>query len=232
MLCRVRWRWSHLAHPYQPWHPGPASIGTPGKRHQATGSANPIVAGCKVPATSSSTLQLAGDVKLAEQRAFAMVAAQSASALRLDDTQVRSIARQRQPCTTPLNDMPFRRQHLVTRALNASMNSPISTANAAARRRARAHPAKAKSCTAVDAASCMAGCPRAPKLKRARLPAAAMGRRVGAPGRTDKLNKKALFKTQPHENQTKPDISKIKQLGECCARLLVAGGSLRDVNQV
>ncbi|MDH1381030.1 hypothetical protein N5J07_16535 [Comamonas aquatica] len=27
-----------------------------------------------------------------------------------------------------------------------------------------------------------------------------------APGRTDKLNAKALLKTQPHENQTKLDI--------------------------
>lgn len=33
-----------------------------------------------------------------------------------------------------------------------------------------------------------------------------MGRKVDAPGRTDKLNAKALLKTQPHENQTKLDI--------------------------
>lgn len=226
MLCRVRWRWSHLAHPCQPWHPGPASTGIPGKHRQGTGSTNPIVAGRKVPATDSSTHQLPGGAWLAELRAFEMVAAQSAGSLRWDGAQVRSIARQRYPCTTPLNDMPYRRQHLAARALITNLRPSISTATAAARRRARAHPAKAKSCTAVGAASCMAGCPRAPKLKRARLPAAAMGRRVGAPRRTDKLNKKALFKTQPHENQTKPDISKIKQLGECCARLLVTAGSL------
>lgn len=40
-----------------------------------------------------------------------------------------------------------------------------------------------------------------------------MERKVGAPARTDKLNAKALLKTQPHENQTKPDISKVQQLG-------------------
>ncbi|WP_244983023.1 hypothetical protein [Comamonas aquatica] len=33
-----------------------------------------------------------------------------------------------------------------------------------------------------------------------------MGRKAGGPGRTDKLNAKARLKTQPHENQTKPDI--------------------------
>ena len=208
MLCRVRWRWSHLAHPCQPWHPGPASTGIPGKHLQGTGSTNPIVAGRKVPATDSSTHQLAGGDSAAELRAFAMVAAPCAGSLRLNDTQVRSIARQRHLCTTPPNNMPYRRQHLAIRALITNLSPSISTATAAARGRARAHPAKAKSCTAVDAASCMAGCPRAPKPKRARLPAAVMGRKVVAPGRTDKLNGKALLKTQPHENQTKLDIFK------------------------
>jgi hypothetical protein len=33
-----------------------------------------------------------------------------------------------------------------------------------------------------------------------------MERKAVAPGRTDKLNAKALLKTQPHENQTKLDI--------------------------
>lgn len=36
---------------------------------------------------------------------------------------------------------------------------------------------------------------------------------MGAPGRTDKLNAKARLKTQPHENQTKLDISKVQKLG-------------------
>jgi len=208
MLCRVRWRWSHLAHPYQPWHPGPASIGTPGKHPQGTGHTNPIVASCKVPTTDSSTHQLAGGDSAAELRAFAMVAAQSASALRWDDTQVRSIARQRPPCTTPLNHMPYRRQHLAIRALITNLRPSISTATAVARGRARALPAKARLCIAADAASCMVACPRGPKPKRARLPAAVMERKVGGPGRTDKLNAKARLKTQPHENQTKLDIKR------------------------
>ena len=208
MLCRVRWRWSHLAHPYQPWHPGPASIDTPGKHLQGTGSTNPIVAGRKVPATDSSTHQLVGGDSAAELRAFEMVAAQSAGSLRWDGAQVRSIARQRHPCTTPLNDMPYRRQHLAARALITNLRPSISTATAVARGRARALPAKARSCIAADAASCTAACPRDPKPKRARLPAAVMGRKVVAPGRTDKLNGKALLKTQPHENQTKLDIFK------------------------
>lgn len=40
-----------------------------------------------------------------------------------------------------------------------------------------------------------------------------MGRKAGGPGRTDKLNGKARLKTQPHENQTKLDISKVQKLG-------------------
>jgi hypothetical protein len=52
----------------------------------------------------------------------------------------------------------------------------------------------------------MVAYPRDPKPKRARLPAAVMGRKAGGPGRTDKLNGKERLKTQPHENQTKLDI--------------------------
>ena len=206
MLCRVRWRWSHLAHPYEHRDLDSASIDTPGKHRQGTGSAIHIAANHKVPATGSSTHQSAGGAWLAELRAFEMVAAQSASALRWDDTQVRSIAKPRPPCTTPLNNMPYRRQHLAARALITNLRPSISTATAVARRHARARLAKAKSCIAVDAASCMAGCPRGPKPKRARLPAAVMERKAVAPGRTDKLNGKARLKTQPHENQTKLDI--------------------------
>lgn len=40
-----------------------------------------------------------------------------------------------------------------------------------------------------------------------------MERKAVAPGRTDKLNGKARLKTQPHENQTKLDISKVQKLG-------------------
>lgn len=67
--------------------------------------------------------------------------------------------------------------------------------------------AKVKSFIAWDAASCMKDSPPAPKPKKVKLPAAVMGKKVGAPERTVKLNASPVLKIQPYESQSKPDIS-------------------------